>query len=151
MIERLEEDVGGCQALQCRRRGAIGGMASELLLLPARQLAQSRIGRSESQLPVEPESPRLERLLVLMADLVRIDRKRRNAKRLVKKLQNLSEDPGRFAFAERVVDVETDLDAFEKRERFHVTDRHPVLDEEGGKAGAQGKPADRRKAAKENL
>src|SRR5215469_17033435 len=129
MIERLEEDVGRGQALECRRRRPIGGMASELLLLPPRQLAQSRIGRSESQLPVEPESPRLERLLVLMADLVRIDREGRNAKRLVKKLQDLSEYPGRFAFAERVVDVETNFDAFEKGKCFHVTDRYPVLDE----------------------
>ncbi len=113
------------------------GICGDRPLFSGEQTCDLRIGGSESELAVEPESAGLDALLVLEADLVRIDRERCDAEDLPEQVQELREDPRRLPFAKRVVHVETDLDPIEEGEPLEVADGHAVLQDERGVSGAQ--------------
>src|SRR5262249_54078277 len=86
--------------------------------------------------------------VVLVANLIGIDRKTRHVRLFVKQLQSARVQPGRLAISKRVVKVEPRLHSLEQRQSFEITDRHAVLEIHPAMIRAYGKPPLFRNAAK---
>jgi hypothetical protein len=133
----LVEEVSGDETLEPSRRGPVGRVARDPPLLGREPGLHRLRSRAETELAVEPEGARLDRFRVLVAELIRVDREGGHAIDLVEKPKDAAEDPGGLAFAERVIDVEADLDPLEEGEALDVADRDAVLHDESGETSPQ--------------
>src|SRR5262249_1365667 len=145
------QQVARRDPLQRHRGCSITGPLGDLALLPFDKRRDLGIRRSEAELSVEPEGTRLNRLLVLVADLIGVDREGGDAGRLPAEAQNLGVDPGRLRLAEGVIDVETDFHSLEEGEPLEVSDRDAVDEIDRGVRGSQRQPGLRTNAKEEDL
>jgi len=76
-----------------------------------------------------------------MADLVRIDRKHRDAQHLAEEAQQARIEPRRFAFAKGVVEIEADFRTLEEGKDLDVARGYAVFGKHAGVVGAQGETA----------
>src|SRR5450755_238206 len=111
---KFKEHVSLCQLAQRASRCAVIRIARHSLLFPECQRHQVGATRPKSELAVEPEGSRLDRLLVVLTDLVGIDRETGNSSKLVQQMQHLGVDPSGFAFAEGVKRIESDFHPFKE-------------------------------------
>src|SRR5262249_25513287 len=105
----------------------------------------------KGQLAIKPERPRLDRLFVLVAELVRVDGETCNSGQLMKQVKSLGVDPCCLAVAISVEGVETDLHPLKEGNAFNVVDGHTVLQREAGVIGAQRQPPVGWQSPKKNL
>ena len=126
----LVEDVVRHERPQRRRRGTVARIGADPLLFPRDAPRDPGVRRPKAELAVEPEGARVDRLGVLEAELVGVDRERRHAERVTVELHDLRVDPRRLPLPKRVVHVEADLEPLEEGEPFDVADRHAVLHDE---------------------
>jgi len=110
-------------------------VASDALLLSSRQVLALRIGGPEAELAIEPESSGVDRLGIVVPNLIGIDRDRAASAELSEEAQELGEEPGRLAFAEGVVDVEAQLEAVAERQALDIGERDAILEQQGGEVG----------------
>src|SRR6266446_4825229 len=122
---------------QLARGSSILGTRGDPSLFSQRQLHQLWPNWAKSQLAIKPERTRFDTLFVFATDLIWIDREDRNAQKLPHQTEYAAEEPGRFAFAKCVIEVEAALKALKDRQSFEVRDRHAVLRNQGGVIGAQ--------------
>ena len=94
------------------------------------QLERRSRTRAEPELLVEPPRAALQRLFVVVTELVRIDRVGIDAEQAAHGREHSAVDPPRFAAAERVEHVVGDLCRTEERAVEHVADRRAVLQRE---------------------
>ena len=127
----------GGEAAEDRCRSPVGGIGGELLFLAGGQIAQARVGRTEAELAIEPECAGRDGLLVLVADLVGVEREGRHAERLPEKLHGAGEDPRGLPLSEGVIQIEAQFHPFEEGQRFEIADRDSVLDEKTAVSGAE--------------
>ena len=106
---------------------------------------------AEAQFAIEPEGAGIDGLRVLQADLIRIDGEAIDAEHLVEQVEQACVEPGGFAFAERVVQVEAHFGAFEQGEQLHVTGGDAVLEEHAGVVGPERQAPCGRNAEEEYL
>src|SRR5437763_7305749 len=76
--------------------------------------------RTESEFSIKPERARFDSLFVLVPDLIRVNRDDFGLEHLAEKRKRARVSPSRFAVAECVVEIETELHALKKREAFGV-------------------------------
>ncbi len=95
--------------------------------------------RPKSQLAIEPKSTRLDRLFVVLADLVGVDREAGHACKLVQQVQYFGVDPRSLALTKSVERIEANLHPLEQSNRFEVIDGHAILERESGVVGTQRK------------
>src|ERR1700676_2676881 len=124
---------------------------SDFLLFALRQFLQIGASRPEAEFAVEPERARFNRFLVLMAQLIRIDRDARRSHTMTQAAQHLRIDPSRFAAAESVEGVEADLHPLAESDGFDVVNRHSVLQRQSRNIGAQCETASWRQVPEKNL
>src|SRR6516164_8212185 len=99
----------GSQLAQGVSRCPVSPLARYLRFLALRQRQQFRTARPEPKLAIKPESPGLDRLFILVFELVRIHREASYIGELVQQMEHLGIDPRSLAVAERVEGVEADL------------------------------------------
>src|SRR5271157_1955227 len=133
------------QAFQSSSRRAVTRVGGDSVLFPSRQLLEIGAAAAEAEFAVEPEGAGIEGFVVVLSDLVGINRDGRRAGEGAERTQSLSVDPGGFALA---IGVEADLDPFAQSDGFDVVDGDAVLERESGDVGAQREAARRRKIPK---
>ena len=131
------EDVLRRQALQRARGCSVFCIGGDFLLFALRQLLQIGASRPEAEFAVEPERARFDRLLVVMAQLIRIDRDACRSHSATEAAQHLRIDPSRFAAAESVEGVEANLHPLAEADGLDVVDRHSILQRQSRDVGAQ--------------
>src|ERR1019366_520333 len=94
----------------------------------------------ESELAIEPERARLDRFLVVLADLVGIHRNTGRASQLMQQVQDLGIDPSRLTLAKCIERVKPDLNPLEEPDGLEVVDRHAVFQSKSGIVRTQRKP-----------
>src|SRR5262249_10278886 len=98
-------------------------------------LLQFSAPRTEAQFAIKPERPRLDRLLIFVAKLVRIDGETSNSCHLMKEAKCFGINPCCLAVAVGIESVEADLHPLEEGNAFNVIDRHAILEREAGVIG----------------
>src|SRR5258708_7862459 len=68
----LENHVPLSQLLQRAWRRSVPGLTANSPLFPLQQSLETRFYRAESQFPIKPEGTRVDRLLVMMTELIGI-------------------------------------------------------------------------------
>src|ERR1700722_2700113 len=125
------------QSLQRLPRTAVFRVRRNLLLFSSRELLQRRTTRAKTELAIKPEGSRIERLVILLSDLVRINRDRRRPRERAKTTQHLRIDPRGLALAIRVESVEADFDPLAQTDRLDVVDGNTILECESRDIRAQ--------------
>src|ERR1700676_3154065 len=148
---KLVEDVARGQSPQRARGCSIFLLGGDFLLFALCQLLQIGTSRPEAEFAVEPERARFYRFLVVMAQLIRIDRDARRTHTVTQAAQHLRIDPSRFAAAESVEGVEADLHPLAESDGFDVVNRHSVLQRQSRNIGAQCETASWRQVPEKNL
>src|SRR5271157_2985427 len=97
---QLAQDVSRCP---------ISRLAGHLRFLPLCHRQQFRTARPKPELAVKPECTRLDRLFILIAELVRINRETSRVCELMQKVEHFGIDPCGLAVAEGVKGVEADF------------------------------------------
>src|SRR5215831_1142333 len=138
------------QSPQRARGSAIFRVGRNFPLFAFDQSHQLVAAWAESELAIEPERARLNRLIVVFAELVRIHRDAARTHVRAQATQNLCVDPSGFAAAKGVKGVETDLDPFAQTDSLDVVDGHAIFERKPGDIGAQRQAAFGRKSPEVN-
>src|SRR5664279_6227134 len=134
---KLEEHVSRRLLAQCARRCPALGVACDLLLFPLSEGHQIWTAGPEPELAIEPECSRLNRLFVVLADLVGIHRNAGRTRKLMQQMQHLGIDPRRFTLAKCIKRIEPNLDPFEESDGLEIVDRYSILQGEPRIVSAQ--------------
>src|SRR6266404_2235776 len=103
---------------------SIGG---ELSFFSRNQPGKFGAHRSEAQFAVKPKRARLDGLVVIETELIRIDRNAFHAGDLMQQLQHLRVHPRGLALSKRVKRVEADLHPLTDCDAFDVVDWNAIL------------------------
>src|SRR5436853_576022 len=133
------------------QRGRSGTRASRSEKFSSERRSSSSKHGAEAELAVEPERARLDALLVAVAQLIRVNREDARAEQLAEESQDARVNPGRLALAEGVEEVESGLDALERRECLGVAAGHAVLEDQLRVVGERREPSARRHAPEEDF
>ena len=113
------------------------GIGGDFLLFALSQSLQIGASWTEAQFAIKPERTRFDCLLVVVAELIGIDRDTRRTHVVTEAAQDLRVDPSRFAAAESVEGVEADLHPLAEADGFDVVDGHAILQRQARDVGAQ--------------
>ena len=141
LASKREEHVIAHEPLQRGGRRAIPGPGRQPRELAAHQRSNPRFARTESQLVVEPPGAGLQALVVFVTQLIGIDRKGVGSEHRPHGRNQASVDPGRFASAECLEDVEGQLGRTEQRTGECVANRDAVTKREKRIDGLEQKAA----------
>src|SRR5580698_9505603 len=122
---------------QCPSRGAIRRVRSQLRFLGQQKLGHRRVRGVKTQLPIKPKRAGLDGFVVMVTHLIGVDREASDREQLAKQPQQARVNPGRLAFAKRVVEIEADLHVLKQGQAFDVADGDAVLEEHPSVIGAQ--------------
>src|SRR5579859_6039357 len=123
--------------LQRSLRRAILRIRGNLPLFFLGQRLKTLVPAAESQFAVKPESPGIDRLVVVLPDLIRIDRDRGRARERAKTAQSQRVNPGSFALPVSVESVEANFDPFAQPDGFDVINGNAILESESRNVCAQ--------------
>lgn len=152
-VEGEVRPVGGGVAIEERRGGeaaegsagsSIAGGLDDFRLFAGGEPGVFGRGGAEAEFVVEPECPGFDGFFVFVADLIGVDREAHDVELLVEDFEQARVEPGGFAVAEGIEEIETDFAAFEEGERLDVAHGHAVLEEHAAVIGAEGQPVLRR-------
>src|SRR5580704_7043325 len=141
---QIIEDMGFGQLPQDSRRSPVRGIGGKLLFFPSSQLFEIGAAAAESEFSIEPERSGLNGLVIVLADLIGIDRNASRAGEGAETAQGLGIDPCSFSLTVGVEGVEADLDPFAEADGLDVVDGDSVLEGEPGDVSAQRQTARRR-------
>src|SRR5258705_5485484 len=119
------------------RRWAVCWVRGDLALFRCHQPCNLRPRWPEPHLTVEPERARINRLIVVEAELIRVNRNASHTNDLMQQPKHRRVHPGRLSVAECVERVETDFHSLADRNAFDVVDRNSILQCEPGMISAQ--------------
>ena len=145
------DERGRREAFECPPGAPVSRARGTADLLNAGQPLQRGIGRPEPELPVEPERPALDRLLVPEADLERVDGEGLDPEVVAVEPEKAAVDECRLAVPEGGEDVEADREAAQERVGVPVADRDPVPEEEDPVSRPQREPPLRHDPYQEDL
>src|SRR6478735_2223434 len=97
------------ETLQCRRWCAITRPRSQPGELLLDQRSDAGLAWTETQLVIEPPGAGVQALVVIVAELIRIDRERVGREQRADRRNQLRVDPGRFASSKGLEDIEREL------------------------------------------
>src|SRR2546423_7455133 len=126
---------------QCARARSIVFARGKPSFFTFNQFRNLRLHRTESEFSIKPERAGFYAFFVLMPDLIRVNRDGSCFEQLAEKMQRTRVSPGRFAIAECVIEIETELHALKKRQAFGITYGHAILEDKRSVIGANGKPS----------
>src|SRR5271165_538148 len=106
--------MAGGQFAQGTSRCPVCRLAGHPRLCSLRHRQQFGTTWPKTELAVKPECARLDGLLVLVAELVRVNGEASHICELMQKVKHLGVDPGGFAVAERVESVKSDFHPLEQ-------------------------------------
>src|SRR5271167_280394 len=129
--------MGFGESPQDSRRRPVGGISGNFLLFPSSELFKIGAAAAETEFPVKPERAGIDGLVVVLANLIRIDGNASRTGESAEAAQRLRVDPRGFSVAVGVEGIEADLDPFAEADGFDVVDGHTVLERESGNIGAQ--------------
>ena len=125
------------KSFQSFLRSSILGIRRDLPLFASGDLLQLFPAAAESQFAVEPERSRVDGFVVVLADLIRINRNCRHSGERAKTAQGLCVNPCRFALTVSVKSVEAHLDPVAQANRFDVVNGNAVLERKSGDVSSQ--------------
>ena len=127
------------QPLQGAGRSTVFRVGGDFFLFSFTQLLKISAPGAEAQLAIEPERAGVDGFIVVLSDLVRINRDAFGTGEGAEAAQSLGVDPGGFSLAIGVESVEADLDPFAESDGFDVVDRDAILQSVAGrgKRGAE--------------
>src|ERR1035437_652319 len=109
------------------RRSPVRWIASHFRFLFSGDRKQFGTSGTKSQLAIKPESARLNRLFVLMAELIGINRKTGHPGELMQEVKNFGIDPCCLSVAKGVKGVEPYLHPIKQRDALDVVDGNAIL------------------------
>src|SRR5580658_10933021 len=132
-------------------RGAIRRVRSQLRFLGQQKLGHRRVRGAKAELPIKPKRAGLDGFVVMLTHLIGVDREASDREQLAKEAQQARVNPGRLAFAKRIVEIKSDLHVLKQGQAFDVADGDAVLEEHPSVIGAQRQAMLWRHAANERL
>src|ERR1700689_2531035 len=129
--------MGFGKAPQDSRRRSVHGIGGDLLLFPSGELFEVGATAAETKVPVEPERARVDGLVVVRADLIRIYGNASRAGERAETTQSLGVDPRGLPVTVGVERVEADFEPFAETDGFDVVDGHSVLHSEAGNVSTE--------------
>src|ERR1035437_1405751 len=126
-----------CRQLpQGARQSPVRRIASHFRFLSPGNRKQFGTPGTKPQLAIKPESAGLDRLFVLMAKLVGIDRKTGHAGKLMQEVKHFGINPSCLSVAEGVKSVEPYLHPLKPRDALNVVDGNAILQRQTRMIGA---------------
>src|SRR6266567_3703789 len=118
------------ESLQSFLRSAVPRVRRDLLLLPSGELFQIFAAGTEAELAVKPERSGVDRFVIILADLVRIDRNRVRARERAQAAQRLRINPRGLALTIGIEGIEANFDPLAQPDGFDVIDGNAILNGE---------------------